>query len=122
MSQIKAEFLDTGRLTPREVDVAALMAEGLSDKDISRALAISIRTVAAHTASIYGKLDLRCQSINTRCTAIITMVARGMIKLSVNSLVFALAVGAAQLDDPARRTGNGRQRTHSHVMRKDANA
>jgi DNA-binding CsgD family transcriptional regulator len=44
-------------LTPRELDVLALIAEGASNKAIARRLAISIHTVKFHIASLLDKLD-----------------------------------------------------------------
>jgi DNA-binding CsgD family transcriptional regulator len=44
-------------LTPRELDVLALIAEGASNKVIARRLAISIHTVKFHIASLLDKLD-----------------------------------------------------------------
>ena len=44
-------------LTPRELDVLALIAEGASNKAIARRLTISVRTVKFHIASLLGKLD-----------------------------------------------------------------
>jgi len=44
-------------LTPRELDVLALIAEGESNKAIARRLAISIHTVKFHIASLLDKLD-----------------------------------------------------------------
>jgi DNA-binding NarL/FixJ family response regulator len=46
------------RLTPRETEVLALMAEGLSNTAIADALVISSRAVEKHIASIFLKLDL----------------------------------------------------------------
>ncbi|AUG77132.1 LuxR family transcriptional regulator [Kitasatospora sp. MMS16-BH015] len=46
------------RLTPRERDVLALMAEGHSNTAISSALVISDSAVAKHINSIFTKLDL----------------------------------------------------------------
>src|SRR5881409_3325763 len=43
-------------LTPREVEVLELLAEGLPNKGIARRLDISDQTVKFHVASIYGKL------------------------------------------------------------------
>lgn len=43
-------------LTPREVEVLGLMAEGLGNKEIAARLAISDHTVKFHVASILGKL------------------------------------------------------------------
>lgn len=47
-----------GRLTPRETEVLALMAEGRSNTAIADALVISARAVEKHIASIFIKLDL----------------------------------------------------------------
>jgi DNA-binding CsgD family transcriptional regulator len=44
-------------LTPRELDVLALLAEGASNKAIARTLAISVHTVKFHVASLFDKLD-----------------------------------------------------------------
>ena len=44
-------------LTPRELDVLALIAEGASNKAIARRLAISVHTVKFHIASLLDKLD-----------------------------------------------------------------
>ncbi len=46
------------RLTERERDVLALMAEGRSNQAISERLFLSLRTVETHVAAIFGKLDL----------------------------------------------------------------
>ena len=48
-----------GRLTPRETEVLALMAEGRSNAAIAQRLVITERAVAKHTASIFLKLDLQ---------------------------------------------------------------
>jgi DNA-binding NarL/FixJ family response regulator len=116
MTTIKAVLVNPERLTPREGEIATLMAEGLSDKDIARALAISIRTVGAHTANLYEKLGLRQRSINTRCTAIITMVARGMITLSIRALALVLMFNASLLDDESLRARHARSRGRVHLV------
>lgn len=46
-------------LTERESQVAALLAEGLTNKEAARRLEISPRTVEGHRASIFQKLDVR---------------------------------------------------------------
>jgi DNA-binding NarL/FixJ family response regulator len=43
-------------LTPREREVAALIADGLTNKDIAARLVVSKRTVDAHVEHILGKL------------------------------------------------------------------
>jgi DNA-binding CsgD family transcriptional regulator len=44
-------------LTPRELDVLALIEEGASNKTIARRLSISVHTVKFHIASLLDKLD-----------------------------------------------------------------
>jgi DNA-binding NarL/FixJ family response regulator len=45
-------------LTPRELEVLKLMAEGRSNQAIAETLVISERSVEKHVTSIFGKLDL----------------------------------------------------------------
>jgi DNA-binding NarL/FixJ family response regulator len=45
-------------LTPRELDVLRLLADGLGDRDIATALTISRRTVETHVSSIIHKLGV----------------------------------------------------------------
>lgn len=46
-------------LTPRETEVAHLVAQGKRNAEIARDLHISIRTVETHLSNIYEKLDVR---------------------------------------------------------------
>jgi DNA-binding NarL/FixJ family response regulator len=63
-------------LTPRELEVLALLSEGLSNKMIAARLSISDQTVKFHVASIGGKLN----ALN-RTDAVRRAFRRGMISL-----------------------------------------
>jgi DNA-binding NarL/FixJ family response regulator len=61
---VRAYFQDPergleGPLTPREEEVAKLVAEAYSTEEIARALTISRRTVERHRENILGKLGMR---------------------------------------------------------------
>ncbi|HXB49909.1 MAG TPA: helix-turn-helix transcriptional regulator [Streptosporangiaceae bacterium] len=45
-------------LTPREIDVLKLVAQGLSNPDIARTLVLSDHTIHRHLANILRKLNL----------------------------------------------------------------
>jgi len=55
---------DLGCLTPREREIAALLVQGLSSKQIARELAISNRTVDSHRQHILDK---------TGCTSVVEL-------------------------------------------------
>jgi DNA-binding NarL/FixJ family response regulator len=50
------------QLTKREREVAALVASGLSNKEIAEKLVISERTAEGHVERILGKLGFRSRS------------------------------------------------------------
>jgi DNA-binding CsgD family transcriptional regulator len=54
------------RLTPRELKVACLIAEGLTDKEISRQLGISAYTVREHCRRACAKLNISKRSALVR--------------------------------------------------------
>lgn len=53
-------------LTAREVEVLALVAQGLTDAEVAERLVLSPRTVNAHLTSIYNKLGVNTRAAATR--------------------------------------------------------
>jgi DNA-binding CsgD family transcriptional regulator len=49
-------------LTPREIEVLAALAEGMTNKAIARRLDISLHTVKFHVESLFRKLDARTRT------------------------------------------------------------
>jgi DNA-binding NarL/FixJ family response regulator len=67
---------ETGPLTPRELEVLRMMAEGAANKTIAWKLEISEHTAKFHVASILAKLNA-----GTRTEAVTQGVRRGLILL-----------------------------------------
>ena len=61
-------------LTPRQLDVLALLCEGLSNKLIGRRLNISSATVKIHVANI-----LRVLQVSSRLQAVVAARRRGLV-------------------------------------------
>ena len=59
----------TGALSPREVEVMVLVADGRSNDDIATALHLSVRTVERHLHNIYGKLGVHGPAARTAAVA-----------------------------------------------------
>lgn len=59
-------------LTPRELEVLQLMAEGLSNQQISDKLYLSAGAVSKHVANVFTKLDLPPGEENRRVRAVLT--------------------------------------------------
>jgi two-component system, NarL family, response regulator LiaR len=53
----KKAVLDKMNITPRELEVLALMAEGLSNQEIADRLFVSLNTVKTHASNVFSKLD-----------------------------------------------------------------
>lgn len=65
------------RLTPRETEVLAAMAEGLNNAGIAERLVLSDRAVAKHINAIFSKLDLgEPDDMHRRVKAVLTWLAR----------------------------------------------
>ena len=76
-SQIRAQLAVVGDdpiadLTPREREVLALIADGLSNRAVCQALVISPKTLERHVQNIFLKLGLRpCGDDHRRVRAVL---------------------------------------------------
>ena len=59
------------RLTPRELEILALLAKGLRYKEIAVQLTISPSTVRAHLHSLYAKME-----VGSRTEAVVKFLER----------------------------------------------
>jgi DNA-binding NarL/FixJ family response regulator len=73
-SPVRAQSECGEHLTPREIEVLSMLAEGIGNKTIARRLGISEHTVKFHVGSIMGKL-----SAGSRTEAVTTGVRQGLI-------------------------------------------
>jgi DNA-binding CsgD family transcriptional regulator len=62
LKRISGRAATPGALTPAEERVAALVAEGKTNREVSAALFLSERTVEGHLARIFGKLGIRSRT------------------------------------------------------------
>lgn len=69
-----AEFAPRQDLTPREIEVLTLVARGLSNRDIARAIGRTQETVKAHLKNVMEKLG-----VGGRTEAVMQAVRRGII-------------------------------------------
>ena len=63
-------------LTPRELEVLRLAAEGLSNKEIAASLVISEKTVKNRISNIFAKLR-----VNDRTQAVLHALRTGLVRL-----------------------------------------
>ena len=63
-------------LTPREMEVLKLIADGLTNKDIADALVLSEKTVKNHINNIFSKLH-----VYDRSQAILYAIRKGLVKI-----------------------------------------
>ena len=65
------------KLTPRELEVLQLAADGMSNKEIAGKLGISEKTAKNHIANIFSKLQ-----VNDRTQAILYALRKGIVTMS----------------------------------------
>jgi DNA-binding CsgD family transcriptional regulator len=70
----RPQLEETVRLSPRERDIARLVALGLPNKCIAKQLQISPWTVATHLRRIFAKLD-----VNSRSAAIAKLARHNLL-------------------------------------------
>ncbi len=73
---LRSAAMGEGRLTARELEVLAAMADGASNKAIARRLGISFHTVKFHVAGILAKLDA-----DSRTEAVTKAAQLGLVML-----------------------------------------
>ena len=76
VAQRMAEYFPQDALTPREVEVLTLVAQGLANKEIAAKLGTANGTVKIHVQNILAKLDAA-----DRTRAVTIALQRGIIYL-----------------------------------------
>jgi DNA-binding NarL/FixJ family response regulator len=71
-----AEFRERNDLTERELEVLELVARGLSNKQVARAIGRTDETVKIHLKNVFAKLD-----VADRTEAVTVAITRGLIHL-----------------------------------------
>jgi len=66
----------SGELHERELELLKLAAKGMTNKEIAKALDISVRTVQSHLVNIFAKLE-----VGSRTEAVLHAVKRGWLTL-----------------------------------------
>ena len=61
-------------LTPREMEVLRLLAQGLDNAAIAQKLVVTRRTIQNHVSNIYGKLE-----VNSRTEAALWAIRHGLV-------------------------------------------
>ena len=76
LTTVVARSAPPARLSPRELEVLASVAAGLSDKQVAGRLGNSPKTVRNHLSQIFNKLDA-----GNRVEAVINALKRGLLNL-----------------------------------------
>ena len=91
------------RLTAKERDVLALVAEGYSNERIARQLAVTARTVETHTSRIFAKLDLEAdQATHRRVLAVLAYLnIHAPVSLWLETSTYGAASPPSRLQAPS---------------------
>jgi len=66
----------TDLLTPRELDILLLLAQGMSNDDIARTLVLEVSTIKSHLARMLPKLGVK-----SRLQAVVWAYQNGLVKV-----------------------------------------
>jgi predicted ATPase/DNA-binding CsgD family transcriptional regulator len=62
LAVLRADAAPPGRLTPREYEVASLVAQGLTNREIARSLTVAERTAISHVEHVLDKLGFHSRA------------------------------------------------------------
>lgn len=89
-------------LTTREVEVIALITQGLSNKDIADKLVVSVNTLKSHIRQAYRKVD-----VTTRSQAVSWAITHGFAPPDENYVGSGASVGARMVTTLYRQSSLG---------------
>lgn len=89
-------------LTTREVEVLALVTQGLSNKEIAAKLVVSVNTLKSHIRQAYRKIE-----VATRSQAVSWAITHGFAPPDENSVESGASVGARMVTDSVSTEQSG---------------
>lgn len=89
-------------LSTREVEVLALITQGLSNKEIAAKLVVSVNTLKSHIRQAYRKIN-----VSTRSQAVSWAITHGFAPPDENSLESSASVGARMVTDSVSTEQSG---------------
>lgn len=89
-------------LTTREVEVLALITQGLSNKDIADKLVVSVNTLKSHIRQAYRKIE-----VTTRSQAVSWAITHGFAPPDENSVESGASVGARMVTEAVSTEQSG---------------
>lgn len=89
-------------LSTREVEVLALITQGLSNKEIAEKLVVSVNTLKSHIRQAYRKID-----VTTRSQAVSWAITHGFAPPDENSLESGASVAARMVTDSVSTEQSG---------------